>query len=261
MNLEEFSKNRINKSNIFKNIIAATSFWLDHPIAKDHKNYINSRFSGNIQKEFKIGFFPPDEYLPDFYNYVDESSLIDSGIVYDSFASNGIDVIPTKKSIFHNHNLIFPYENLYGDIICLVGRTVLSSEEMKAKNISKYKNSQCSKILNLYGLNRAKEAILIEDCVIVVEGQFDMMMCYDVGIRNIVALGGLGFSKYHLYLLKRYTNNIKLLLDNDDKGKEATNEIIKKYGTNANISKISINSNHKDIYEYIKEGNSLSIFR
>ena len=94
-----------------------------------------------------------------------------------------------------------------------------------------------------------------QDSVIIVEGQFDCVTCHRFGFRNVVALGGATFSKFHFYLLKRYTNNIYLLLDNDDAGQRERNKILANFGKLANIQPIMLDSRYKDPDEYlIKSG-------
>jgi DNA primase len=55
--------------------------------------------------------------------------------------------------------------------------------------------------------------------------------------------------------LLRYTNNIVLLLDNDEAGEKGRNLIINKFGKFANIQNMYIPPSYKDIDEYIKSEN------
>src|SRR5690606_4611992 len=74
---------------------------------------------------------------------------------------------------------------------------------------------------SLFGIQLAKEAIRREDKVYLVEGEFDMIVPFQHGISNIVAIKGSALTKDQLQILKRYTNKIVLALDTDEAGLEA----------------------------------------
>ena len=152
-----------------------------------------------------------------------------------------------------------PFKDPYGKIVGLVGRTLLSSDEMKQQNIPKYKNSKESKKFKkgnlLFGLYENKQTILSTDSVYVVEGQFDVIKAWEIGFRNVVALGNNNMTSYQLSVISRYTNNIFLLLDNDEAGQKGRKRIIKKYGHLANIRNFYIPEDYKDIDEYITKAN------
>src|SRR5690606_26630207 len=108
----------------------------------------------------------------------------------------------------------------------------------KNKEISKYKHISFNKRRHLYGLNFSYKNIIKKDYAIVVEGQFDFISGFVNNIDNIVALGGSKFSFEHVALLKRFTNNFYVLLDNDEAGKNGIESIKKnasKYGLNISV--------------------------
>ena len=131
-------------------------------------------------------------------------------------------------------------------------------KDQKIRNISKYKNTTILKAMNLFGLYEAKREIIAKDAVFIVEGQFDCITCHRFGFKNVVALGSASFTKYHFLLLKRYANNIYLLLDNDDAGRKQTEKIISRYGDLVNIVPITIPSCYKDIDECLVKGRDFS---
>jgi DNA primase len=82
----------------------------------------------------------------------------------------------------------------------------------------KWLNESYLKSHHLYNLNNAKENIKHKDYVVVVEGYFDVIVLHSLGIKNVVAVCGTSLSEIHIALIKRYTNNIVLMLDPDKAG-------------------------------------------
>jgi DNA primase len=70
----------------------------------------------------------------------------------------------------------------------------------------------------LYGLHETGKFIRAQDEAIVVEGYMDAISLYAAGIKNVVAILGTAFTPEHAKLLKRYTHNVKMLLDGDEAG-------------------------------------------
>ena len=107
----------------------------------------------------------------------------------------------------------------------------------------------------LFGLYESKQAILDADLVYVVEGQFDAIKAWERGIKNVVALGTSSMSVYQFSVITRYTNNIILLLDNDEGGQKGRSLITKKFGNLANIQNWYIPKDYKDIDDYLTKEN------
>jgi DNA primase len=114
--------------------------------------------------------------------------------------------------------LMFPIEDLSGRIIAFGGRIVGAGEP-------KYLNSPESDVYikgrNLYGLNRAIEAIRRQGCVIVVEGYFDLIALWNAGITHVVATLGTALTKEQTALIGRYTKDVVALFDPDEAGRKA----------------------------------------
>lgn len=251
--MKEYADQFILRSKYFEQIISLChNLLLYNDIAINEKRYITNRLSlANIDK-FNIGYFPDNNHLDLLLDNVDNNILQELRLIYDKFIIVHDQVIYIKKSFFRYHNLIIPYQDEYGYFIGLSGRSILSSDTQKDLNIDKYKNTFFDKNLHLFGLNKAKRSIIKNDYVIIVEGQFDCMSCHSNGIHNVVALCGSSFSNFQFFLLKKLTNNIYLLLDNDDAGVKATKSIISRYSSHANITSISFPKEYHDIYDYLQ---------
>ncbi|MES2856653.1 MAG: DNA primase [Bdellovibrionota bacterium] len=111
--------------------------------------------------------------------------------------------------------LMFPIFSPTSDVIGFGGRTLGDA-------MPKYVNSSDSPVFNkskiLYGLHETGKFIRAQDEAIVVEGYMDAISLYAAGIKNVVAILGTAFTADHAKLLKRYTLNVKMLLDGDEAG-------------------------------------------
>ena len=66
-------------------------------------------------------------------------------------------------------------------------------------------------------------------------------------------------SDYQFSLLTRYTNDIFLLLDNDEAGEKGRKKIISKFSKFANIHNFYLPEPYKDIDEYLSQNSYESI--
>lgn len=111
--------------------------------------------------------------------------------------------------------LMFPIFSATNDVVGFGGRTLGDA-------LPKYVNSSDSPVFHkgriLYGLHETGKFIRAQDEAIVVEGYMDAISLYAAGIKNVVAILGTAFTADHAKILKRYTLNVKMLLDGDEAG-------------------------------------------
>lgn len=121
---------------------------------------------------------------------------------------------------FFRSRVMFTIHNVSGKVVAFAGRT-LSSD----KKVPKYINSPESEIYNkravLYGLYFAKDAIRKADECILVEGYTDVITLHQGQVENVVASSGTSLTKEQIRLIKRYTQNIKIIYDGDAAGIKA----------------------------------------
>lgn len=248
-------------------IVESCRFLLkDFPEAQACRDYIDSRISRESQELFRFGWFPDTQNLSVLLELVNESDLSigdNKKLIWSSSVEDAMGIRNILKSYFKDNPLIFPYRNAYGKVVALVGRSLLSKEDMdsenetrvKDKKITKYKNTPESEYFKkgnlLFGLYENKQHILDQNCVYVVEGQFDVIKAVEKGLRNIIALGTSSMTPYQFSVISRYTNNIILLLDNDEAGEKGRKLINSKFGKYANIQNFYIPESYKDIDEYL----------
>jgi DNA primase catalytic core len=261
MNLKLLSDNARLKSQNFAEIVGACKFLLRNlPEAKEFSNYIEKRLSSFSINKFGVGYFPSNERLDSIVKFVDKDILLELSLIYRKYRPEKGCVQLLDIGHLSYHNLVFPFKDEYGNIVGLIGRSILSDEERKSRGIPKYKNTYYNKSLHLFGLYQAKKAILKNQSAILVEGQIDCINCHANGFNNVVALGGSSLSFYQLFLLKKYTNKIYLLLDNDDSGLKGEQSIIRNYSKEINIEKIKLPSEYKDVDQYLKNSKTYNIF-
>lgn len=198
------------------NLRAAQQFVrnLQAPAGKEARLYLQERsISEDTIKKFRLG------YAPDNWNALADY-LEGSGLSLKLAEQAGL-VITGKDGRFYDRfrgRLIFPIENVSGEVIAFGGRIL-------GKGEPKYLNSPESPVYikgkNLYGLNKTKEEIRRKGFAIIVEGYFDLISLVNAGVGNVVATLGTALTREHLELLRRYTTDIVALFDPDEAGKKA----------------------------------------
>jgi DNA primase catalytic core len=245
-------------------IVESCQYLLNHfPEAQGCKEYLDSRLNGSSQELFQFGYFPNMENLQALTGMIGEDLLKEEKILYSWNIEDSLGPRAVNYCQFDNHPLIMPFRDPYGKIVSLVGRSILSEKERKEKGIEKYKNTRESKLFKkghcLFGLYENKEYILKEGCVYIVEGQFDVIKSVEKGFRNIVALGNSSMTSYQFSVISRYTDNIFLLLDNDEAGEKGRKLAISKFGKLANIQNFYLPDPYKDICEYFTVTNDETV--
>jgi len=236
------------RAETFEAITDACSYLLrKDPQAQTCRDYIDARLSRDLQIKYGVGYFPSSDNLSSLIKFVGKGCLERFNIIYPRYISSGKVI----RGHFSDHNLLMPFRNVHGDIVSLMGRSILPDGEQKDKQIQKYKYSlNADKELYVYGLDVAKRAILEKGYVICVEGQFDCIACHRMGIYNVVALGWATLSRYQFYQLLKYTDSIILMFDNDEAGEKGKVKAKARYSELASIKGLSPPTGYKDIDEF-----------
>ncbi len=131
-------------------------------------------------------------------------------------------IFPKKREGWYDAfrgRILFPIFDLHQRIVGFGGRVIKEGEP-------KYLNSPESSIYHkgevLYGLQVANRYATEKDCVIVVEGYFDLLTLHQYGLKHSVATLGTALTTQHIRTLKRYTKNLITLFDADQAGVQAT---------------------------------------
>ena len=121
---------------------------------------------------------------------------------------------------FFRNRVMFTIHNVSGKVVAFAGRT-LSSDKKQPKYINSPESEIYNKRAVLYGLFFAKDSIRKEDECILVEGYTDVITLHQGNIQNVVASSGTSLTKEQIRLIKRYTQNIKIIYDGDPAGIKA----------------------------------------
>ena len=246
---------------MFKDIVKSSNYLLNtYYEANDCLNYLNSRLTKFNQNFFEFGYFPNSKNISILSSLIGEKILLDNKLIFYREFEDSCGKHKMISSYFENYPLIMPYKDIYGNIIALIGRTLLSDDNRIKNKISKYKTTSFIKGNHLFGLNEAKKYIIDKNFIFIVEGQFDVAKANENGIKNIVALGGSSLTNYQAGLIARYTKNICLLLDNDDAGIKGRILIHNKFDKFFNIKDFYLPQGYKDIDEYFTN-NTLDNFK
>ncbi len=117
------------------------------------------------------------------------------------------------------HRIIFPIFDTRGNCRAFGARAL--DEAAGAKYINSPETPVYTKGHHLYGFHAAKQSILQNDAVIIVEGYMDCLMPHQVGVTNVVASLGTALTVEQIRLLRRYTKNVIFLFDMDAAGESA----------------------------------------
>lgn len=116
--------------------------------------------------------------------------------------------------------LMFPIRNDRGEVVGFSGR-VLDPESKEAKYVNSPETPIFKKSQLLFGLDRAKRAIIEADRAVLCEGQIDVLRCHAAGLLHVVAPLGTALTDEHCRILKRYAAGLVLCLDGDSAGQRA----------------------------------------
>ena len=181
---------------------------------KATRDYLQKRaVTEETVRQFRLG------YAPDTWRSLADD--LEGGGLSLKMAEQAGLVIAGKDGGFYDRfrgRLIFPIENVFGEIVAFGGRIIGEGEP---KYLNSPESPVYSKGKNLYGLNKAKEAIRRKGFCLIVEGYFDVISLWNVGVCNVVATLGTALTRDHLELLRRYTQDVVALFDPDPAGRRA----------------------------------------
>jgi len=217
------SENRTEKDVLYKIHKDAAMYYhrllMNSPEGAVARRYVEEReLPPEILKEFLIGYAPKgwdmlmNKALKKGYTL---EQLESAGLVISS-EQNG------KKSYYDRfrNRVMFPICDRMGRVIGFSGR-VLSAAEKGAKYVNSPETLLFKKSRVLFAFDKARKEIVENRRAIVVEGQIDAIRCHQAGIKNTVATQGTALTENHARLLKRYADEIVLVLDADAAGVKA----------------------------------------
>ncbi|MBI4080396.1 MAG: DNA primase [Candidatus Levybacteria bacterium] len=187
-----------------------------HSVGKKAAAYLHNRkIDQRVWETFKIGFAPNvgnglSHYLIEKKQYTPQD-LVDAGLAY----IKGRDVVD-----FFRGRVIFPLIDHRDNVVGFSGRTLT-----EADSGPKYINTRETLVYHkgdmFFGLHIAKEPIRQSNQALLVEGEFDVMSCFQAGIPNALAIKGTALTENQVNLLARYAQKVTVCFDGDKAGQEA----------------------------------------
>ncbi len=185
-----------------------------HPFGKGALEYLKGRgLTDQTIESFGLGYGPNSwESLSKF--------LLKRGFTTQEIINSGLGVA-SKRGCYDRFRsrVTFPLIDTKDRIIGFSGRIIGVGEP-------KYINTPQTVIFDksqyLFGINKAKGEIRAKNEAILVEGELDVLMSYQAGFKNIVAVKGSALTSGQIDLLKKYTENLSLCFDTDIAGDGAS---------------------------------------
>ena len=191
---------------------------------KDITEYLHTRgVKDETVTEWRLGYAPA--------SWEDLSKhLMGKGYSKETIADAGLAAKSDRKpgEIYDRFRgrIMFPLFDASGKTIAFSGRffeKVAGSKEEgdPAKYVNSPETLLFKKSKVLYGFDRARMAIRKADCILLVEGQFDLILAHQSGLPFTVASSGTAITPEHLALLARLSKRLVLALDGDAAGVRA----------------------------------------
>lgn len=184
------------------------------------REYCKERaLDGATCKKYRLGFAPGRGTLVRHLGSkgFTPQEMIDANVAFRSRNGGLVDRFFDR--------VMFPIFDEQGRCIAFGGRA-LDKEKTNAKYLNTSETPIFHKGKNLYGFNWAKDHIVNENEVVVVEGYISAMSCWKAGIENIVAVLGTALTENHVKTLTRFTKKIIYMFDGDAAGQKAARRAI-----------------------------------
>ncbi len=182
---------------------------------KEALKYLQTRgFNEDLIKKFELGYAPGHDTLLKYINRkanFSEEQLLKSGLFKEKKGK-------IKDKFFKR--VIFPIKNSRGKVIAFTGR-ILPGNEYGPKYMNTPETPLFHKSTHAYGIYESKNEIQKQDLAILCEGSTDVILAHQAGITNIVAPLGTSLTEDQLNLIKKYSENILMVFDNDSAGQKA----------------------------------------
>lgn len=186
------------------------------PGPTEARAYLKARgFGIDVAKRFQLGFAPGGEALVGALReagFTDEE-MLEANVALPEERGGRLRV----KDRFRNR-VMFPIRDHTGKAVGFGGR-VLGDGQPKYLNTGETPIFHKSR--NMYGIDRAKNAIVAARKAVVVEGYTDVIALHEAGIGNVVATLGTALTTEHTKLLGRFTQSVVYLFDGDEAGRRA----------------------------------------
>ena len=210
-----------NYKNIFRDYL--NNFHQQLFISKNNEalEYLLKRgLKKNIIEEFQLGYVPwQNNFYEELSKKYSEEDINLTGLYYKNDKTG-------KFVDRFNSRVIFPVNNLTGDVIAFGGRIIRESK------LAKYINSPETEFYKkgnmIFNLDKAKNLRSATDEVLIVEGYMDVVSVYSSGVKNVIANSGTALTERQISLIWKFFSNPIICLDGDESGQKAALRIAEK---------------------------------
>lgn len=154
---------------------------------------------------------------------------------YDDYAMYNVGILSKDKNIegryydAQKNRVLIPIKNSQGEVVGFGGRSLEQNPKVKYLNTRATEYFKKREIL--FNYDRCKRDTASQEELVIVEGYFDVVSAYEMGLKNTVGLMGVELTQEHRELLGNLGKDgkkptITLCLDNDDAGRRAMCKII-----------------------------------
>ncbi|QHI68208.1 DNA primase [Tichowtungia aerotolerans] len=189
---------------------------LEHPEGEAGRAYLMTR---NLKPEtveaFNIGF------APDRFDALEKWAAhqnVPSALMEEA----GLTARSERGSVYDRFRkrLMFPILDEAGRVIGFSGR-LIDPNDRGGKYVNSPETPLFRKSRVLFGIDKARRAMADKRTAIVVEGQLDCIRCHEAGVTNVVASQGTALTSDHGRMIRRYADEVILVLDADAAGQKA----------------------------------------
>jgi DNA primase len=188
--------------------------------ARAARKYLENRqISDETRKAFRLG------YAPDSWDAL-SAHLKQRGASALQIERSGL-VVKKDAGGFYDRfrgRLIFPVMDAQGRAVAFGGRTLQPDGEPKYLNSPE--TAAYTKGRHLFGLNLTRDEIRKRKFAILVEGYLDLIIPYQLGVRNLAASLGTALTPEQAKLLGRFARKVVVNYDGDSAGVKAAKRAI-----------------------------------
>ncbi|MBO0707716.1 MAG: DNA primase [Candidatus Dormibacteraeota bacterium] len=199
--------------------------------------------STEVARTFGLGYAPGGQSLAGYLRRrrYDQRDAVEAGLV----RRDGHD--------FFQQRVLIPIRDESGRPLAFTGRTVATDEPRKYINTAATPIYDKSRVL--FGLDLARRPIEEQGLATVMEGQFDVITAHAFGVTTAVASSGTALTPEQVRILRRFTDDVVLVFDNDRAGRAATDKAVRlavEAGMRTRV--LRLDGEAKDPDEFLRQG-------
>jgi DNA primase len=184
----EKTESKSEKERLYMILEDATRFFEGGLAARpEAQEYLKKRgIKAETARDFRLGYVPNEWRL--LYTHLKNKKYNDAEIEKAGLAKRA----EQKEKGFYDRfrgRVMFPIADSSGRIIAFSGR-ILVDDDSSAKYLNSPDTILFNKSTVLYGIDKAKQDIRTKNYTILVEGQMDLVLSHQAGIKNTVAVSG-----------------------------------------------------------------------